>query len=135
MLGSSGTCPCCDSYPMCPYRISLGGDAMPQKLLLAEVPFPMQATLVQRSLQTLCKHPSAGQKGHPGGWCSFCGAWLPRHPLSQALSALGGLQNKAYDSSAQPTPEPVFGGSRWVLAPLWCQIKLCFEARAFHLLA
>lgn len=29
----------------------------------------------------------------------------------------------------------MFGGSGWLLAALWCQIKLCFEARAFQLLA
>lgn len=108
MLGSSGTCPRCDFYPMCPYRISLGGEATPSELLLAEVLLPAPSMLVQRSLQTLSKHPGAGQRGHPGAWCSFCRAWLTRHPLSQALSALGGLQNKACDSSAQPTLEPVF---------------------------
>lgn len=64
MLGSSGTCPRCYSYPMRPYRISLGGDAKPRKLLLAEVPFPAPSTLVQRSLQTLSKHAGAGQRGH-----------------------------------------------------------------------
>ena len=135
MLGSSGTCPRLYLHPMCPYRISLGGDATARNLLLAEVPFPMQSTLVQRSLQTLSKHPTAGQGGRPGARRSFCRAWQPHRLLSKPLSALGELQDKACDSSAQPTAEPVFGGSGWVLASLWCQIKLCFEARAFHLLA
>lgn len=60
MLGSSGTHSRLYLHPMCPYRISLGGDATAQNLLLAEVPFPMQSKLVQRSLQTLSKHPTAG---------------------------------------------------------------------------
>ena len=135
MLGSSGTCPRLYLHPMCPYRISLGGDATARNLLLAEVPFPMQSTLVQRSLQTLSKHPTAGQGGRPGARRSFCRAWQPHRLLSEPLSALGELQDKACDSSAQPTAEPVFGGFGWVLASFWCQIKLCFEARAFHLLA
>lgn len=64
MLGSSGTCPRCYSYPICPYRISLGGDATPRELLLAEVPFPVPSTLVQRSLQTL-QAPWSWAEGTP----------------------------------------------------------------------
>lgn len=60
MLGSSGTCPHLYLHHMCPYRISLGGDATARNLLLAEVPFPMQSMLVQRS----CRHsPSTLQLG------------------------------------------------------------------------
>ena len=131
MLGSSGTRPRLCLHPMCPYGLSLGGDATAQNLLLAEVPFPMQPELVQRSLQTLSKHPAAGQGGRPAARCSFCRARQPRRLLSEPLSAPGELRDKACDSSAQPTAEPVFGGSGWVSASLWCQIKLCFEARAF----
>lgn len=132
MLGRSGTCPCLYLHPTCPYGISLGGGATPQNLLLAEIPFPKQSKLVQRSRQTLSKHPTAGQGGHPGGQRSLCRA---RQPPRLPLSARGELQGEACGSSAQPTAEPVFGGSGWVSASLWCQIKLCFEARAFHLLA
>lgn len=77
MLGSSGTCPHLYLHHMCPYRISLGGDATARNLLLAEVPFPMQSKLVQRSLQTLSKHPTARQGGRPAARCSFCRAWQP----------------------------------------------------------
>lgn len=61
MLGSPGTCPHLYLHPMCPYRKSLMGDATAQSLLLAEIPFPVQSRLVQRSLQTLSKHPRTGQ--------------------------------------------------------------------------
>lgn len=98
MLGSSGTRPRLYLQPMCPYGISLGGDATPQNLLLAEVPFPKQSKLVQRSWQTLSKHPTAGQGGHPGGQRRLCRARQRRRLLSELLSALGELQVKACDS-------------------------------------
>lgn len=133
MLGSSGTCPNLYLHPMCPYRISLGGDATAQTPLPAEVPFPVQSKLVQRSLQTLSKRPMAGQGERPGAWRSSHSGSASL--LSEPLAVLGELQDKACDSPAQPTAEPVFGGSGWVSASFWYQIKLCFEARPFHLLA
>lgn len=133
MLGSSGTC--CNLYlhPIRPYGLSLGGNATAQTPLPAEVPFPVQSKLVQRSLQTLSKHPMAGQGGCSGARCSSLSGSASL--LSEPLAALGELQDKACDSPAQPTAEPVFGGSGWGSASFWCQIKLCFEARPFHLLA
>lgn len=85
MLGSSGTCPHLFLHPMCPYRISLGGDARAKTCCWLRPP----SQLVQRSLQTLSKPPRAGQGGCPGARRSFCRAWQPRRLLSEPPSAPG----------------------------------------------
>lgn len=89
MLGSSGSRPHLCSHPMCPYGAAPGGDATAPHPPLAEVPFPGRPKLVQRSVQTLSKHPRAGQGGGPGARCSSCRAWQPRSLLSKPLAAPG----------------------------------------------
>lgn len=99
MLGSHGTRPHASLHPLCPYGMSLGWMQWLQTWCWLRP--PAQCGLVQRSLQTLSKHPVAygkdtQEQGAVHGGRVACGAILSLHGDSYRRKAV----------NPQPSPQP-----------------------------
>lgn len=99
MLGSHGTRPHASLHPLCPYGMSLGWMQWLQTWCWLRP--PAQCGLVQRSLQTLSKHPAAygkdtQEQGAVHGGRVACGAILSLHGDSYRRKAV----------NPQPSPQP-----------------------------